>query len=396
MTLQLVPQPTPEQHRQYTVPPDYRNRADARAAVIVLAVEQGVVEFLRFRGQHVPRDYVRYYLQPTELLDGRIGKKRSHADDSEGGRRKMPRLNIGMQGNRRGQNFHFGQPRSQGPSWSNQVAFPAGNHNGLWMAPYAPNNGGAQPSAPSHSGYDTSQAPFGSGPPVAHVGPPIPLTSPIHSGGDLVAYYASLAANSLPTLHHTNSSNTTAHAAGTAYSQYVAPPTSSPAIPGGAAYTSYPNASYTQPFQLCGSAQQQQAYTPYAVAPPIMYPTVAQMGPVGTSGISSFAAPIGAWDTTAVPMQGVQPSSTSNSVSHPPQNGSPNDTQMENPLQRARTAPTAPNRAGFKKIQVQSAPKSSVTELYGKWSSRRARFMANKCVEYRLLHEGKPSISAVL
>ncbi|RDB30097.1 hypothetical protein Hypma_014004 [Hypsizygus marmoreus] len=40
--------------RTYTVPPEHRTKADAKAAVACLAAEQGVVEFMRFRGAPPP------------------------------------------------------------------------------------------------------------------------------------------------------------------------------------------------------------------------------------------------------------------------------------------------------------------------------------------------------
>lgn len=48
-----------ESSRTYATAIEYRNRADAKAAVALLAVEQGVLEFIRFRGKPTPTDYNR-------------------------------------------------------------------------------------------------------------------------------------------------------------------------------------------------------------------------------------------------------------------------------------------------------------------------------------------------
>ncbi|KAG6334574.1 hypothetical protein ID866_4511 [Astraeus odoratus] len=49
------------QMRRYAVPCEYRSKPDAKAAVITLAAEQGVVEFVRFRGRPPPADYISPY-----------------------------------------------------------------------------------------------------------------------------------------------------------------------------------------------------------------------------------------------------------------------------------------------------------------------------------------------
>ncbi|KAF8552813.1 hypothetical protein OG21DRAFT_1415383, partial [Imleria badia] len=57
--------PTSEQVRRYTVPSDYRSKADAKVAVICHAAEQGVVEFVRFRGGTPPDGYLSPYTLHT-------------------------------------------------------------------------------------------------------------------------------------------------------------------------------------------------------------------------------------------------------------------------------------------------------------------------------------------
>ena len=61
LVVRLSTSPTSEQVRRYTVPNDYRNKADAKVAVICHAAEQGVVEFVRFWGGPPPDGYVSPY-----------------------------------------------------------------------------------------------------------------------------------------------------------------------------------------------------------------------------------------------------------------------------------------------------------------------------------------------
>ncbi|KAG1744954.1 uncharacterized protein EDB91DRAFT_1345827 [Suillus paluster] len=65
MTLHLANDPTPDQTRKWTAPPEYRNKSDAKAAVICTAIEQGAIEFLRFRGEPPPLGYTTPYSLQT-------------------------------------------------------------------------------------------------------------------------------------------------------------------------------------------------------------------------------------------------------------------------------------------------------------------------------------------
>ncbi|KII84788.1 hypothetical protein PLICRDRAFT_179128 [Plicaturopsis crispa FD-325 SS-3] len=58
LILELSPNPAPEEVRRYTTPIGYRTKADAKIGVACLAVREGAIEFLRFRGQPPPPDYV--------------------------------------------------------------------------------------------------------------------------------------------------------------------------------------------------------------------------------------------------------------------------------------------------------------------------------------------------
>ena len=75
MTIELGPSPTPEQVRKYTVPAEYRNRNDAKLAVVLRAVEQGAIEFLRFRGNPPPPGYVPYFAQQDHQFLNRNGRR---------------------------------------------------------------------------------------------------------------------------------------------------------------------------------------------------------------------------------------------------------------------------------------------------------------------------------
>ncbi|KAJ8497072.1 hypothetical protein ONZ51_g720 [Trametes cubensis] len=82
LTVELCPSATPDQVRKYTVPTEYRNRNDAKLAVIAHAVEQGAIEFLRFKGRPTPPGYVPYYAQQKESY---LGNRKRKTWDSGGG-----------------------------------------------------------------------------------------------------------------------------------------------------------------------------------------------------------------------------------------------------------------------------------------------------------------------
>ena len=57
LTLKLREQAEEREKRCWTIPADYRNRNDAKVAVVHLAFEQGAIEFLRFQGESPPVGY---------------------------------------------------------------------------------------------------------------------------------------------------------------------------------------------------------------------------------------------------------------------------------------------------------------------------------------------------
>ena len=79
MTLKLTEQPEEREKRSWTVPADFRNRNDAKVAVVHAAFEQGAIEFLRFKGESPPEGY------KVELPPPRESKKakRKAADGTE-------------------------------------------------------------------------------------------------------------------------------------------------------------------------------------------------------------------------------------------------------------------------------------------------------------------------
>ncbi|KIM64482.1 hypothetical protein SCLCIDRAFT_115071 [Scleroderma citrinum Foug A] len=67
--------------RKYEVPCEYRNKADARVAVIAQAAEQGVIEFVRFRGRPPPAGYSSPFI--LRNYDPDASRKRLQPDNPE-------------------------------------------------------------------------------------------------------------------------------------------------------------------------------------------------------------------------------------------------------------------------------------------------------------------------
>ncbi|KAF7986956.1 hypothetical protein HWV62_12783 [Athelia sp. TMB] len=91
--IELSSPPTAEDTRTYTVPTEYRTKADAKMAVACLAAEQGVVEFVRFRGGPVPPHYQSFHSElQSGTLDALHKLKRKHGDGAGPQDRKRPRM----------------------------------------------------------------------------------------------------------------------------------------------------------------------------------------------------------------------------------------------------------------------------------------------------------------
>ena len=61
MTVELCANANAQQSRRYVVAAEYCNRPDAKLAVILRAAEEGVIEFLRFKGNPPPPGYIPYW-----------------------------------------------------------------------------------------------------------------------------------------------------------------------------------------------------------------------------------------------------------------------------------------------------------------------------------------------
>ncbi|KIJ06047.1 hypothetical protein PAXINDRAFT_20735 [Paxillus involutus ATCC 200175] len=88
LVIELSATPTPEQVRRYTIPTDYRNKADAKAAAICYAAEQGAVEFIRLQGKESPLGYVSPYT--LRNYDPEASQKRKHAEGTEEAEQGLP------------------------------------------------------------------------------------------------------------------------------------------------------------------------------------------------------------------------------------------------------------------------------------------------------------------
>lgn len=93
MTLHLTADPTPDQTRTWTVSNDYRNKGDAKVAVICIAIEQGAMEFIRFRGEPPPPGYTTPYSLETfdpEASQKSNGKRKTIEDAHSQGEHGKP------------------------------------------------------------------------------------------------------------------------------------------------------------------------------------------------------------------------------------------------------------------------------------------------------------------
>lgn len=71
--------------REYTVHTEYRNKADAKAAVACHAAEQGLVDLLRFRGEPPPSDYIPFWdAQVLGNGDNYIAKRKDRDREFDG------------------------------------------------------------------------------------------------------------------------------------------------------------------------------------------------------------------------------------------------------------------------------------------------------------------------
>jgi hypothetical protein len=71
--------------REYRVEVEYRTKADAKAAVVCLAAEQGLIDLLRFNGAQPPPDYTLFWeAQVNGTGDNYVGKRKESERDLDG------------------------------------------------------------------------------------------------------------------------------------------------------------------------------------------------------------------------------------------------------------------------------------------------------------------------
>lgn len=94
MVIQLSPSPKPDEIKTLSVPAEYRSKLDAKIALACAAAEQGLVEFLRFRGDPPPPGYQTFY---STLMNGTTNapNKRKDRDDDGPQERKRSRVDTG-------------------------------------------------------------------------------------------------------------------------------------------------------------------------------------------------------------------------------------------------------------------------------------------------------------
>ncbi|KAI9059441.1 hypothetical protein FKP32DRAFT_1606126 [Trametes sanguinea] len=183
MTIELCPSPTPEQVRKYTVPAEYRNRNDAKLAVIAHAVEQGAIEFLRFKGRPPPPGYIPYYAQQYE--NNYANRKRKNWDGGNGDYTGPNGGGGGWQNNKRPR-FNGGGGGAGGGGY--------GNYNGAPGGGFVQQGNQQQYQRPGWNGQKKHQNWRSNAPGAGHFqpgprnvgGPPLPMSAvpaPYPAGG---------------------------------------------------------------------------------------------------------------------------------------------------------------------------------------------------------------------
>ena len=97
LTLRLTGEPEEHEKRSWTVPADFRNRSDAKTAVVQLAFEQGAIEFLRFRGVPPPEGYKVELPAPRESKKAKRKGTDGAENEGEGTKKKSKLLSQSEQ-----------------------------------------------------------------------------------------------------------------------------------------------------------------------------------------------------------------------------------------------------------------------------------------------------------
>ena len=141
--------------REYNAPSEYRTKADAKAAVACMAVQQGVIELLRFRGEPPPADYTPFLAARSSEMSNnqRFSNKRKEPDEddyAEGpaesqDRKKRKKNNKGGRNTQGNPGYPMeavmaGRPIHALPRRPPDAASGIGNrnssNNGSWMKPH--------------------------------------------------------------------------------------------------------------------------------------------------------------------------------------------------------------------------------------------------------------------
>ena len=126
LTVELAPNANAERVRKYTVPAEYRNRNDAKLAVVLHAVEQGVIEFLRFFGKPPPLGYVANYARPdSQFFNSNKKRKNWDSGSAQGGAGDRP--NRGS--------YNNGFAGGDGGNWPNKKPRMGNPPNGYQQGP---------------------------------------------------------------------------------------------------------------------------------------------------------------------------------------------------------------------------------------------------------------------
>ncbi|KAF8451951.1 hypothetical protein L210DRAFT_3626351 [Boletus edulis BED1] len=154
LVIRLSTLPASGQVQRYTVPSHYRSKADAKVAVICHAAEQGVIEFVRFRGEIPPDGYISPFNLHTFNPDASRKRKQSGSvEDVEQGQpaKKKQRTKRGTGArSRRGHPTPMGQSLSVCAS-SDQIHGISGPDD-MGLSQSVPADGLCDPSRPGVGG----------------------------------------------------------------------------------------------------------------------------------------------------------------------------------------------------------------------------------------------------
>ncbi|KAF8906987.1 hypothetical protein CPB84DRAFT_337114 [Gymnopilus junonius] len=145
--------------REYNAKTEYRNKADAKAAVACIAAEQGLIDLLRFRGATPPADYVPFWEAQVNGDGDNYVPKRKEPDREALGedqdRKKRRKGNNDAHSPRPVSNFKLPEehplpPKPAGLSSSNAMSASA-NANNRWKKPHVTGPRGLGPSSNAYA-----------------------------------------------------------------------------------------------------------------------------------------------------------------------------------------------------------------------------------------------------